>query len=186
MADDYIKKALYESAKDLAELYKQDQDLLRQHVQVQRKKFVLLTKIHSLAAICDDIPANSDILQIVKKFPKESLNDAIQHILSGTGEWMSPAQIREYLIRFRIDLTRYKNPGSSIHTILGRLVESGKVRQKLNEKTKRQVFRWQDEFSDSDEEGMTVEELAAELIAPKPRKRRKRVERVKPKGLLSE
>lgn len=186
MADDYIKKALHEAVQELVSLYEQDNELKRRQYELGRQVFKLMSKIHSLAALCEDIPANSYIAQIVRTVEKTGLTAAIRNILIGTGEWLTPTQLREYLIRFRIDVTRYKNPLGSIHTILGRFVDSGDVEQGVDTKTKRPSFRWKPpDFVDRDDGELQPEQLAAALLEKRPRQRKKKSP-TKPKALLAE
>ena len=141
MSNEHIKKALHETLKEFTELHDQENEHQRQAWEVRKKKFKVYLKAHSLAALCDDIPPNSLIAKITRQIENTGLTGAVRNIMAGNGDWLSVAQLREQLIRFRIDLARYKNPASSIHTILGRLVESGDLEQKIDPKTNKPIFR---------------------------------------------
>ena len=141
MADEHIKKALHETVKEFSDLISQEDELKRQQWELQRRRFKLMAKAHGLVALCDDIPTNSIIWKLSRGISNTGLTAAIRNILEGTGEWLSVAQLRDQLIRFRIDLGRYKNPSSSIHTILTRAIDNGEVEQKADPKTKKTLFR---------------------------------------------
>jgi hypothetical protein len=175
MPDDYIKKALQEACKEYFQLQVKRDGFRRQVMEVEKQSFALLPKIHSLAELCPPAP-DSPIGKLVRRIAKSGLTDAVGNILEGTGEWMSPVQIRDQMIRFRVDLTRYKNPVSSIHTILGRWVDSGEVEQQPDEKTGKIVFRWKqpvliDNLATDDS---FAEHIVEHMIDPRPSKARKR------------
>jgi len=169
MSDDHIKNALQEAVKQLAEVGQQQDELERQRLELQKQGFKILTKIHGLAALCDDLPPSSPVALIVKQIERDGITNAIRNILHGVGEWMSPAQIRDQMIRFRIDLTRYKNPLGSIHTILGRLAESGEIEQGIDEKTKKAIYRAKPHFL---LDRYSTEEVADAMIQPTRGKKR--------------
>lgn len=141
MSDDHIKNALNETIKQFTDLIAHENELERKKWELQKQRFKLLAKITSLAALCDDVPPNSFIGRFTRDIEHTGLTVAIRNILEGTGEWMSVAQLRDQLLRFRIDAARYKNPSSTIHTILGRFVKSGQAQQKTDPKTKKPIFR---------------------------------------------
>lgn len=180
MADEHIKKALHETIKEFGELIEREDELKRQQWELQKKRFKLMAKAHGLVALCEDIPSNSVISRISKNIVNTGLTMAIRNILAGTGEWMSVAQLREQLVRFRIDLARYKNPSSSIHTILTRAVESGEVEHKTDPKTQKALFRTiPPDFLDHKE--VSPDMVAEVMLGPRPRK--KLGKRTKPKPI---
>jgi hypothetical protein len=175
MNEDYIKKALQETLKQIAELFLQEQTLKKQITEIERQVFKLMIQANSLAALCDDIPANSRLAHIVRTMQKTGLTQNVRNVLKGTGEWMTPMRIRDYLVRIQTDLTRYANPLGSIHTILGRLVENEEVEQDIDKKTNKPTYRWKPPFFWS-EGDVSMEEVAEEMIRPKTKKRGKKKE----------
>lgn len=203
MEDDYLKKALHQTVTQFFNLKVKRDVLKKQEMELDREAFALLPKMHALAELCDLRP-DSAVGRMMRDIAKSGLTQAVINILEGTGEWMSPIQIRDQMIRFKVDLTRYKNPLSSIHTILTRLVDDGKVEPGRDEKTQRTVFRWVPPFLFSEmglEENVTPEQLAENLakymIDPPKRTGRRRLPKKKDdsrkkiaakprKGLLTE
>ena len=58
----------------------------------------------------------------------KTLSECCRDILTGSGEWMSPLQVRQSLHAAGFDFSEYKsNPLSSIHITLKRIAESGQA-----------------------------------------------------------
>lgn len=173
MENDYIKKALVESVRQWLALRARVDDLKAQEAELEREAFLLLPKIHSLFELCGDLSPTSAIGKFMKTIKGSGLTTSVINILKGTGEWMSPIQIRDQMIRFRIDLTKSKNPVSSIHTILGRLVESGKVEQDKEAKTGKAIFRWKQPSRLILERNEPISDEIVETLLVSPKKKQK-------------
>lgn len=175
MEDDYIKKALQQTVAQFYSL-KVKRDILRkQEMELDRQAFALLPKMHALSELCDDLRPDSVVGRMMRDIAKSGLTQAVINILEGTGEWMSPLQIRDQMIRFKVDLTRYKNPVSSIHTILARLVDDGRVEPGKDPKTQRAIFRWVPPFLFADVNLDVEPEKLAEIMIEPPKKPRRKL-----------
>ena len=170
MADDYIRKALDQALVDFYANADEEKELARQQWELRKRSFKLLAKIHSLAALCEDIPSNSALAKFTREIENTGLTQAVRNILSGAGEWLTVAQLRDYLIRFRIDIAKYKNPSSSIHTILTRMIDAGEVELKTDPKTKKTLFRRIPPMFVNDDDRTTAEQMAEFLVKPLPRR----------------
>ena len=185
MEDDYIKKALFQTVKQWLELRAKIDTLRKQESEIDREAFALLPKIHSLFELCGDLSPSSPLGKLMKTIKGGGLTVSVVNILRGTGEWMSPVQIRDQMIRFRIDLTKSKNPVSGIHTILGRLVDAGDVEQGKDPKSGKAVFRWKPPVLFELPENAEIPDAAIEILLNRPKKKRPRRKTKEVKGLLN-
>ncbi len=70
---------------------------------------------------------------------KKGLTASIGSILKRS-DWLTPMEIRDELKKAGIDAGAYQNMLAEVHTILKRLVASGKV--EVNAKPRKPVYRW--------------------------------------------
>jgi hypothetical protein len=144
MPEDFVKKAIEDAVTSLLELMKQESELERQRVEVEREEDKLMLKIISLAALSDDFPENSSIGRIVRMAQRMGLTNGVRLVLRLSGEWMTPVQIRDRLIRLGMNLERFKNSLASIHTVLGRLSSGEDAQVKIESNSEgKAMYRWQ-------------------------------------------
>lgn len=169
MADDYIKMALVAELKKLASIFYAEDQLKKQQNELQRLGFKQIMKIHSLVEVSDDLPSNAKAIRLIKWFQHQGLTWSVRQALIGMGEWMSPGQVRDLLVRLRIDLTKYKTPLGSINTILTRLAEDGYAETMTDRKTGKTLFRWKEPEYWTEAE---IEEYPESMLQPPKRKRK--------------
>lgn len=123
MSDDFIKKALEVAAVDYINLMMKRTQLQKEMAALDRQEARLNLKMVSLAALCDEIPADTPIGEILGKVSKAGLTDAVRSVLKSSSDWMTAKQVRDQILKLGVNLDKYQNPLASIHTILGRLKE---------------------------------------------------------------
>jgi hypothetical protein len=178
MADDYIKMALVEEMKRLAGIFYAQDQLRTQEYDLTRQAFRQIMKIHSLIDLSDDLPSTARAVRLVKSFYRLGLTQTVRTILEGTGDWMSASQVRDYLVRLRFDLTKYKTPLGSINTILTRLVEAGDVESDVDKKSGKTLYHVKEPHHWTEEE---IEQYPEAMLEPAKRRRKRRSSRRKGK-----
>ncbi|MGI8732677.1 MAG: hypothetical protein ACR2LM_05180 [Pyrinomonadaceae bacterium] len=88
----------------------------------------LQQKIVALAQALDQEPdPQSPLGMFLAEIAASGLTDGVRTVLRATDLCRTPTEIRDGLLRLGYDLSGYSNILASIHTILGRLRESGEV-----------------------------------------------------------
>jgi hypothetical protein len=143
MSDDFIKKALEGAALSFIDLIVQEEELKRKSEEIERQQYKLLLKMLSLTALADDIPESALVAQLLKRFSKAGLTKAVRAVLMISGEWMTPTQVRDHLIRLNFNIDKYQNALASIHTVLGRFAEDAYSSIEVRPSDKgRAEYRW--------------------------------------------
>jgi hypothetical protein len=70
------------------------------------------------------------------------LTDACRMVLRGAGRPLTPVEVRDKLASFGLDLDRYANALSAIHTVLKRMVEGGEAGTKDRDDTERLAYEF--------------------------------------------
>ncbi|HKV93692.1 MAG TPA: hypothetical protein VJW20_14185 [Candidatus Angelobacter sp.] len=137
-------RMLEKAKKELADLKEQRSDLQSQLKEVDERITKQQKGIEGLAHLADQQNMAALPIGAVKPLAKfTSFTDAVCYTLTTVPKLnLTPMQVRERLHVLGYDLTKYKsNPVASIHTILKRLVEAGKVTAERNEIGKI-AYRW--------------------------------------------
>jgi fibronectin type 3 domain-containing protein len=140
--DSAVKTKSYDRA-----LYQAKQDLA--HVLVQREK--IDRKVARLQAVINDLQNLSaellrkdmerSIERVVKGTLKLGITDNARLILKETFFPMTAVDLKKKLEAKKLDLSRYSNPLSVIHTVLKRLAKNDEVRIVLQERGKK-AYQW--------------------------------------------
>lgn len=139
MTENYYHKALETARTELTEL-------LRQNEEIEKRIARLRQTIASLSALSEEgeVPVEDDKVRIpgaLDLFAREAsaaaqsiygrtigFSDAVREVLKAGGNFMTPVQVKDGLIRMGIDLeSKYSNPLAVIHTTLKRLEANGEV-----------------------------------------------------------
>jgi len=121
MSDDFVRKALESALEKIAVLGSRRLAAQKELETVEKERAKLAVKIVSLARLCDDLPEDSDLGQMLKETSELGLTEGIKVILKASDEALTTIQIRDALIRLGFDLNRYRNALAAINTVLTRL-----------------------------------------------------------------
>jgi hypothetical protein len=121
MSDEFIKKALEVAAGDYVRLMIERGRVARELAEIDREVAKLSMKVVSLATLTDDAPKDIAVSETLKAVSNIGLTDAVRSVLRASGDWMTPKEVRDRVLKLGLDLSKYQNPLASIHTILGRL-----------------------------------------------------------------
>jgi hypothetical protein len=130
MSDDPVKSAL-------AALFDRHRLMVREKVyhelraaEMESEAAKLLPKIVALANALDEpVDPNSELGTFLTELAASGLTDGVRTVLRATDTCKTPMEIRDGLLRLGYDLSGYSNVLASIHTILGRLRDSGEVKK---------------------------------------------------------
>src|ERR1044071_1948134 len=120
-SDVFIKTALEAAAVDYTKLMRQRNEIEAQLAEIDREVAKLSFKVVSLAALCDEIPKTTAVVETLKDVSKIGLTEAVRIVLRASGEWMKATEVRDQILKLGIDLSKYQNPLASVYTILNRL-----------------------------------------------------------------
>jgi hypothetical protein len=141
MSDEFIKQALKQASFDFINWKMKREEEERIVAEIDREMAKLSLKIVSLAALCDDIPADIAVSETLNELSKVGLTDAVRSVLRANGGWMEATEVRDQIVKLGVNLQKYQNPLASVHTILGRL-SSKELDVAQQRDTKKIVFRW--------------------------------------------
>jgi hypothetical protein len=132
MSEDFYMQTLDKAMLELTEVMGQREELDSQRDELDTRIAKLRDGIFGLTPLCgktkDEITALRpdlfpDLIRLDVGF-----TEAVRKILEGNAtEYLTPVQVRNELRRKGFDLSKYTNPLASIHTILKRLQDGGKV-----------------------------------------------------------
>jgi hypothetical protein len=130
MTDDPVKDALTSLYRRYRAIEEQ-KDMHRAKLEeLETESAKLQPKIVALAmALDDEIRPDSDLGLFLAETAAAGLTDGVRTVLRATDVCRTPTEIRDGLLRLGYDLSGYSNVLASIHTILGRLRESGEVKK---------------------------------------------------------
>lgn len=166
MSDEFIKEALKIAALDYVSLNIKRSGIEWELAEVDRERAKLSMKIVSLAALCDDVPKDIAISETLQEVSKLGLTDAVRSVLRASGDWMTARQVRDQVVKLGVNLSKYKNPLASIHTILDRLSDKEVDVALLDKKSNKFGFRWKGKVETVwDRLGALPREKADEVIA---------------------
>lgn len=153
MVESY-KKSLNAAAKELTRVFEQEEELESRLLELKERKRVLSVTVESLAELCN-IDAEKEYPHL---FPENigsdvGFTDAIRSVLKAfDSSYTSPVSVRDALEKKGFDLSKYKNPLASIHTILKRLVRSGEADTITQDSTGRVLYTWIGKRRDEEDE----------------------------------
>lgn len=153
MSDEFIKIALEDAALEYVSLMNKRSDMERQLAEIDREAHKVSLKVVTLATLCDEAPKHIAVAEVLNEVSKLGLTDAVRSVLRASGDWMTPMEIRDQVVKLGINLSKYQNPLASIHTILGRLDKEveGAIEETSRQRAARQrgeatkpkiIFRW--------------------------------------------
>ena len=124
MADASYKRSYKAAIDELSKLMEQFEDLEGQMEALRERMATVRKGVHGLAALCGANPEK----EYPHLFPRTisadiGFTDAIREVFKSgdVHEYYSPVRMRDELKKRGFDLSKYKNPLASIHTILKRL-----------------------------------------------------------------
>jgi hypothetical protein len=141
--NEYIR-LLNKTKNTLGHLRSQRRRLQAQLQEVDRRIENVEKGMEGLARLADEEELAGLPIGVVQPLVKyKSFTDAIAYTLKTSPlSRFAPTQVRDRLMELGYDLSKYKSdPVASIHTILKRLVKSGRVRTERNEIGKL-AYRW--------------------------------------------
>lgn len=128
MADASEYRRAYEAAR------KELKELLEQQAKLEKRLVIVRQNVQGLAALCE-----SESIQISRSpeagFLNEnsSLPDEIVNLLNAKyPDELRPSDIKRELKKLGRDMSIYKNALATIHMVTRRLVEAGKVRERVH------------------------------------------------------
>jgi len=124
MDADY-KKALQRARRDLAHAIQQRDEWFLKIVKAQ-------SAVRALAAMVGDAETELDT--------QVGISHVVQAIVNGRTGTISAPEVREGLVFYGYDLSRYANPASMISQTLERLADAGKIKRTADGKYTRSVF----------------------------------------------
>ncbi len=128
----------------LAVALKEHADLTNVRTAIDKRLMCLVETIHSLTRLVGT-SFNVDLGDVAKEIAVPSdlgLSDLCRQVLKSNGGWMTPIQVRDELIKMRIDVTSiYANALAVIHTTLKRLSDNGEIDMKFD-KAGGKIYCW--------------------------------------------
>ena len=111
-----------------------DRDILRFQIEeLESEDAKLQQKIVALAqALDEEVDPQSPLGLFLAEISAAGLTEGVRTVLRATDVCRTPTEIRDGLLRLGYDLSRYSNVLASVHTILGRLRESGEVEKVIS------------------------------------------------------
>jgi hypothetical protein len=134
-SNDYVRA--YEKAKQ--EL----NDLLIRQKEIGFRIVVVRQSLETLAALSDSegiqIEPSAEAVELLEN---STLADEIRAILTPAyPAWLRPGIVKDELTKLGRDLSKYKNPQSTIHMVLRRMAESGEVQETTLPDEGKKVYR---------------------------------------------
>jgi hypothetical protein len=140
MTENYYEKALDAARTELTELLRQNEEIEKRIARL-RQTIASLSALREESEVAEDIDDQVRIPGAVDAFARDiartrdmvygrtiGFSDAVREVLKAGGGYMTPAQVKDGLIRMGIDLeAKYSNPLAVIHTTLKRWEASGEV-----------------------------------------------------------
>ncbi len=124
MGNEDYRKAYESAAKEL-------NDLLEQQEKAESRIMALRKTMNTLSTLCQqegiDLSRIDQIYSRLLKVVESSLTDDIHRIISNADEPLTTSEVREQLNELGGSLAEHRNPLASIHAILNRLEENGRV-----------------------------------------------------------
>jgi hypothetical protein len=127
--------------KALADIHTELDALVAQRNELDKRIAKLRQSATSLQSLIED-EVDGGPSEFMRELAEIGLTDACREVLKATGEWMLATVIRDSLSTVGYDTTGQKNPLSSIHNILKRLVDSGEVVEGILSGSDKTVYKW--------------------------------------------
>jgi len=128
MSDDPVKPALDALFSKHLAIRTKRQTFERMIQDLDFEDAKLQPKIVALSAALDTpVDPESELGKYLAQISGPGLTDGVRTVLRATETCKTPSEIRDGLLRLGYNLTEYTNILAVIHTILGRLRESGEV-----------------------------------------------------------
>lgn len=127
MANESFFRAYKDAAKELESLVAEQERIEKRILSLRKTMNALETVISQLpeAANVDDMERAAFILG------ETSLTDDIAHIIATTRVPLTASEIKTELIELGVNIAEHSNPLATIHSILGRLTESGRAHETI-------------------------------------------------------
>ena len=145
MPNEAYRQAIDTAAQELGELMKRHEELETELEHVQDRIETLQFGLTALGAVSGIDPRQEyPDLYPEEMTPDLGFTDAVREALKSANPIMifSPVLVRDELQKRGFDLTKYRNPLASIHTILKRLRASDEVIAHLDESTGKYLYSW--------------------------------------------
>src|SRR5215217_4571484 len=132
MEDDPVKAALlslFEKHQELENTKAFCRSMLQD---LESEDAKLQPKIVALASALDEeIDPESPLAHYLTEIAAAGLTEGVRAVLRANETCLTPTEIRDGLLRLGYDLKGYTNVLASVHTILGRLIESDEIEKKV-------------------------------------------------------
>jgi hypothetical protein len=121
-----MTKTDYQRAYDAAE--QELTDLLQVQELIEKRILVLRQNLSSLAALCKQDDADFEPGMLAGALiDRMGITTDILAIVNRELSGLSPAEVRDQLKELGYDLSKYQNPLATVHVVLNRLEEAGKI-----------------------------------------------------------
>ncbi len=127
MANQPFREAYTAAAKELESLLK-EQERIEERILDLRKTMTSLT-----ALLVDDADFMAHALQVTRELINASLTDDIHRIVSSASQPLTASEIRSELNQLNSSFREQSNPLATIHAIMARLAESGRVHETVKD-----------------------------------------------------
>jgi hypothetical protein len=140
MTDEY-KRAMHAAIQELSDLMEERENLDTRRERITRRIAVLRDGIFGLSGIAGENPYTVRPELFPNTIPPDTgITDAVREVLKSRGLFVSTLDIKEMLEAMGFNITKYKNPLSTIHQVLNRLIDSGEVES--HEDDEKRLYRW--------------------------------------------
>ncbi len=163
-----MTKSDYQRAYDAAE--HELTDLLQVQELIEKRILTLRQNLSSLAALCkqDDADFEPGILSGTL-IDRMGITTDILAIVNRESAGLSPAEVRDQLKELGYDLSKYQNPLATVHVVLNRLEEAGRIAS-INVDRRKYFLRKTANPGINPEELARIRERANQILtAPKTR-----------------
>jgi cysteinyl-tRNA synthetase len=132
MTSAHYRQALEKARRDLAYAIQQRDSWNLRIVQAQNA-------VRSMAAMT----ANAEMAEHEEQEMQKQIGiaQAIEALVNGATQPLTPAEVREGLLFYGYDIDRYANPVSMIHQTLHRLAQAGRIREANGQYTRSAFYQ---------------------------------------------
>ena len=125
MANESFFKAYKDAAKEL-------ESLVTEQERIEKRILSLRKTMNALETVISQLPEAGNIGDMARAsliLGETSLTDDIAHIIATTRVPLTASEIKTQLTELGVNIAEHSNPLATIHSILGRLTESGRAHE---------------------------------------------------------
>lgn len=113
------------------------ESLLAEQERIEERILSLRKTMNALATVISQLPEKGNVTDIagaaVLRMRETSLTDDILHIVATAKTPLTAKEIRTELTEIGVNISEHSNPLATIHAIVGRLTESGRVHETVKD-----------------------------------------------------